>query len=119
MSTTTRVTTLGVKEPLRLSARTLAWLANRPHARKLVCSIWDELAELERTGHLPDVLATVRVLLIEHQILTRTGRCLGCRHGWRRSLEVLAPSVSLRGLVHRRSRAPRTVHPATGRRSIG
>lgn len=70
--------------PSRLSARTLAALAGRPPARTLVRSTWDELAELERTGQLPDVLATVRAILIKHQILTRTGRCHACRRGARR-----------------------------------
>ncbi len=57
-----------------------------------VRAIWDEIADLERAVNHPDILATVRYLLFEHQILTRAGRCCGCRrrHGswrqlWRRS----------------------------------
>lgn len=74
-----------VTVPSRLSDQTLAALADRPPARAMVHSIWDELDELERTGQLPDVIATVRALLLEHQNLTRTGRCRGCRRGARRS----------------------------------
>lgn len=72
------------REPLQLSAETLAALAERPHVRTLLRSVWDELDELERTGQLPDLIATVRFLLVEHQILTRTGRCHACRRGARR-----------------------------------
>ncbi|HEY6289558.1 MAG TPA: hypothetical protein VIW48_08940 [Nitrospiraceae bacterium] len=32
---------------LQLSARTVAWLADRPRARELVGSVWDKLTELE------------------------------------------------------------------------
>lgn len=82
------VPTSGVTVPWQLSARTRAWLIDRPQTRKLVRAIWDEIGELERAGnHPPDVLATLRYLLFEHQILTRAGRCCGCRwrHGsWRR-----------------------------------
>ena len=77
-----------VTVPWQLSDRTRARLADRPQTRRFVRAIWDELAELERAGnHPPDILATIRYLLFEHQILTRTGRCHGCRrrHGsWRR-----------------------------------
>ncbi|MGH3867758.1 MAG: helix-turn-helix domain-containing protein [Pseudonocardiaceae bacterium] len=40
----------GVTVPLQLSARTRAWLADRPQTRKLVRAIWDELAELGLQG---------------------------------------------------------------------
>jgi hypothetical protein len=98
MTTTTRITPqrgtdpaastvrTPVTVPSQLSARTRAWLADRPQTRKFVRAIWDELAELERAdNHPPDILATVRYLLFEHQILTRTGRCHGCRRARRRS----------------------------------
>ncbi|MGH3884662.1 MAG: hypothetical protein ACRDRC_14850, partial [Pseudonocardiaceae bacterium] len=39
-----------VDTTLQLSARTLNWLAQRPHARLVVDSVWDTLAELERAG---------------------------------------------------------------------
>ncbi|MGB6164378.1 MAG: hypothetical protein WCF33_09800 [Pseudonocardiaceae bacterium] len=76
-----------VTVPWRLCARTRAWLTDRPHTGTFVRAILDELAELERAGHPPDILTTVGYLLFEHQIRTRTGRCHGCRrrHGtWRR-----------------------------------
>jgi hypothetical protein len=76
-----------VTVPWRLSARTRAWLTDRPQTRRLVHAVLDELAELERAGHPPDILTTVGYLLFEHQIRTRTGRCHGCRRrhgGWRR-----------------------------------
>jgi hypothetical protein len=114
-----------VMVPSRLSARTLAALAGRPPTRTLVRSTWDELAELERTGQLPDVLATVRAILIEHQILTRTGRCLACRRGarrggrrerWRRSFpcEVwFLVNLGLQGLFT--SQTPPASKPSAGR----
>jgi hypothetical protein len=36
---------------LALSARTVAWLADQPHQREFVRSVWDGLAELERAGY--------------------------------------------------------------------
>lgn len=38
---------------LHLPAQTVAWLADHPQARKLVGSVGDTLAELERAGHHP------------------------------------------------------------------
>ncbi|MGH3755447.1 MAG: hypothetical protein ACRDRP_22680, partial [Pseudonocardiaceae bacterium] len=37
-----------------------AWLADQPHARRVIRSVWDTLAELERAGHHPDPLAALR-----------------------------------------------------------
>jgi hypothetical protein len=69
---------------LHLSARTLAWLADHPHARKLVRSVWDTLTELEQAGHYPRPIAALRRVLTTHQP-TRAGRCATCpRATWRR-----------------------------------
>jgi hypothetical protein len=38
---------------LHLAPRTVAWLADHPQARQFVGSVWDKLAELERTGQFP------------------------------------------------------------------
>jgi hypothetical protein len=70
---------------LQLSAQTLAWLADRPRAGELVVSVWARLAELERAGHHPSVIAALRFVLIHHQPPTPTGRCRTCRRfTWRR-----------------------------------
>jgi hypothetical protein len=67
-----------------LSPRTVAWLAERPHARVLVRSVWDMLAELERANHHPGTIAALRRVLVDHQP-TPTGRCRTCRRRtWRR-----------------------------------
>ena len=42
-----------VDATLDLSARTLSWLAQRPHARLVVDSVWDTQTELEASGHHP------------------------------------------------------------------
>ncbi len=73
---------------LQLSARTLAWLAKRPHTRELVRSVWDTLAELEQAGHHRGLINALRFVLVHHQPMTRTGRCRACRrltwrHLWR------------------------------------
>ncbi|MGH3997466.1 MAG: hypothetical protein ACRDTJ_08390, partial [Pseudonocardiaceae bacterium] len=78
-----------VDATLQLSARTLNWLAQRPHAQLMADSVWDALAELERAGHHPRLLAALRFVLIHHQP-TSTGRCRACRR------------VSWRGLWRRR-----------------
>ncbi|MGB8201831.1 MAG: hypothetical protein WCF33_19445, partial [Pseudonocardiaceae bacterium] len=62
----------GITVHWRLCARTRAWLTDRPQTRKFVRAIFDELAELERAGHPPDILTTVGYLLFEYQIRTRT-----------------------------------------------
>lgn len=68
---------------LQLSARALAWLADQPRARELVCSVSDRLAELERAGHDPGAIAALRSILMHHQP-TSAGRCPTCRRGtWR------------------------------------
>jgi hypothetical protein len=67
-----------------LSARTVAWLADHSQARKLVDSVWDTLAELERAGHHPRPIAALRRVLVHHQP-TAAGRCRTCRRWkWRR-----------------------------------
>lgn len=63
---------------LHLSAPTVAWLADHSQARKLVDSVWDTLAELERAGHHPRPIAALRRVLAHHQP-TPTGRCSTCR----------------------------------------
>ncbi|MGH3934903.1 MAG: hypothetical protein ACRDS1_08015 [Pseudonocardiaceae bacterium] len=78
-----------VDATLQLSARTLNWLAQQPHARLVVESVWDTLAELERAGHHPSLLAALRFVLIHHEP-TSAGRCRACRR------------VSWRGLWRRR-----------------
>jgi hypothetical protein len=114
-----------VTAPWRLSARTLAALAERPPARQVVRSTWDEFAELERAGNHPDVLATLRAILVEHQVLTRTGRCRGCRRCARRSWRLWARSfpcevwftvhLGLQGLF---TRSPET-GPAGAQKAAG
>ncbi|MGH8922384.1 MAG: hypothetical protein ACRD0H_29290, partial [Actinomycetes bacterium] len=52
---------------------------------KVICSVWDRLAELERDGHDPGALAALRSQLLHHQPPTRAGRCRACRRfTWRR-----------------------------------
>ncbi|MGH3695625.1 MAG: hypothetical protein ACRDRX_16830 [Pseudonocardiaceae bacterium] len=72
-----------------LSTRTRNRLAPRPPLRLVVDSMWDTLAELERAGHHPRLLAAVRYVLLHHEPST-AGRC----RAWRR--------VSWRGLWRRR-----------------
>ncbi len=68
-----------------LSPQTLAWLADRPHASKPVHWVWTTLTELERANHHPGALGALRSILLDHQPLTRTGRCRTCRRfSWRR-----------------------------------
>lgn len=74
----------GMDATLHLSTRTVAWLAERPLARVLVDSVWATLAELERAGHHPRLVAALRFVLIHHEP-SRAGRCRACRRGtWRR-----------------------------------
>ncbi len=73
---------------LRLPDQTVAWLAEHPHARRVVASLWDKLTELEQAGHHPDTIAALRNVLTHHQP-TSAGRCRACRrlnwrHLWRR-----------------------------------
>jgi hypothetical protein len=70
----------------QLSTQTMAWLADRPHTRTLVRSVWSQLTEWERApGQDPGVIAALRFILIDHQPLTRTGRCRTCpRFSWQR-----------------------------------
>jgi hypothetical protein len=67
--------------PMQLSEQTLAWLAERPHALHHVRSVWAALTE---SAERPDLVATLRAILIDHHFLTRTGRCHACRGNWRR-----------------------------------
>ncbi|MGH3823581.1 MAG: hypothetical protein ACRDRA_12245 [Pseudonocardiaceae bacterium] len=74
---------------MQLPARTVTWLADRPHVRTLVRAVWDKLTDLERAGQHPDAIATLRFILIHHQPPTPHGRCRTCRrltwrHLWRR-----------------------------------
>jgi hypothetical protein len=52
---------------LHLSTQILAWLADRPHARKLVALVWDTLTNLERAGHHPGAIAALRFILVHHR----------------------------------------------------
>ncbi|MGH3812939.1 MAG: hypothetical protein ACRDUV_10840 [Pseudonocardiaceae bacterium] len=67
-----------VDAPLQLSTKTLDWLAGHPHARRLVRSVWDQLAELERGGQHPGPIDALRSILTHHQPTSR-GRCHTCR----------------------------------------
>lgn len=69
---------VGIGTDLQLSTETVAWLADQPHARELVRSVWERLAELERTERYPDTIAALRVILLHHQPLTAAGRCRTC-----------------------------------------
>ncbi|MGH3899337.1 MAG: hypothetical protein ACRDTA_14065 [Pseudonocardiaceae bacterium] len=63
---------------LQLSTRTLDWLADQPHARDLVRSVWDTLAEVERSGRCSGAIAALRRVLTQHQP-TSKGRRRTCR----------------------------------------
>lgn len=72
-----------VDATLALSARTVRWLAQHPHARLVVVSVWNTLDELEATGHHLQLVAALRFVLIHHQP-TAAGRCRACRRvHWR------------------------------------
>ncbi|MGH3812039.1 MAG: hypothetical protein ACRDUV_06225 [Pseudonocardiaceae bacterium] len=75
-----------VNVTVQLSARTVAWLAGHSRARRLVSSVWDTLAELERAGHHPRLIAALRRVLAHHQP-TPAGRCLTCRR-WKGAVVV-------------------------------
>ncbi len=71
-------------EPHHLSSQTIAWLAEYPHARRVVRSVWGKLTELERAGQHPGAIAALRRVLTDHQP-TPAGRCRTCqRRAWRR-----------------------------------
>ena len=73
-----------VNVTLHLSARTVAWLAGHSQARKVVGSVWDTLATLERAGQHPGPIDALRRVLAHHQP-TAAGRCRTCRRWkWRR-----------------------------------
>jgi hypothetical protein len=63
---------------LYLSPQAVAWLAHHPQARQFVGSVWDKLAELERSGQYPGAITALRRVLIQHQP-TSAGRCRTCR----------------------------------------
>ncbi|MGH3781839.1 MAG: hypothetical protein ACRDRO_14755 [Pseudonocardiaceae bacterium] len=63
------------------SAPGVTWLADHPHARNVVQSVWDTLAELEQSGYYPGAIAALRLVLAHHQP-TPAGRCRACRR-WR------------------------------------
>ncbi|MGH3720016.1 MAG: hypothetical protein ACRDRI_14485 [Pseudonocardiaceae bacterium] len=67
-----------------LPARTVDWLADQPHQRRFVRSVWDELTELERRGYHTGAIDALRSVLLDHQPVTRTGRCRGCHRVSRR-----------------------------------
>ncbi|MGH3685117.1 MAG: hypothetical protein ACRDSM_08700 [Pseudonocardiaceae bacterium] len=74
----------GMDAALHLSARTLAWLADHPPARKFAYSVWDKLTELERGGHRSGTIHALRQVLADHGP-TASGRCRACRRRkWRR-----------------------------------
>ncbi|MBV9029006.1 MAG: hypothetical protein JO364_01585 [Pseudonocardiales bacterium] len=73
--------TPGMDAALPLSTRTLAWLAEHPHARGFARSVWDRLTERERAGHRPDTITALRWVLVDHRP-TPGGRCRACRR-WR------------------------------------
>ena len=61
-----------------------AWLADHSQVRKLVDSVSDTLAELERAGQHPGPIAALRRVLAHHQP-TAAGRCRTSRRWkWRR-----------------------------------
>ncbi|MGH3806594.1 MAG: hypothetical protein ACRDRU_08155 [Pseudonocardiaceae bacterium] len=63
-----------------LSARTVEWLEGRPPVeRRFVHSVWERLAELERFGCPTGPIDALRSILLDHQPVTRSGRCHGCR----------------------------------------
>jgi hypothetical protein len=104
----------------QLSAQTMAWLADRPHTRTLVRSVWSTFTEWERVpGQGPGVIAALRFILIDHQPLTRTGRCRTCPRFPCRVWFTLGPGMQ--GLVtsnNGRHRKPdMTQPPGTGARS--
>lgn len=82
MSLPTQRVDLAAATP-HLSARTVAWLAERPFALVVVESVWGTLAELEAAGHQLRLLAALRFVLVHHEP-TRAGRCRACRRAsWR------------------------------------
>ncbi|MGH3827585.1 MAG: hypothetical protein ACRDQX_10495 [Pseudonocardiaceae bacterium] len=68
-----------------LPARTVRWLEGRPHIeRTFVHAVWDALTELERFECPTGPIDALRSILLDHQPVTRSGRCHGCRRlNWR------------------------------------
>jgi hypothetical protein len=76
--------TPSVEVALDLPAQTVTWLAEHPHHRTFVRSVWDTLTEWERAGQHSEPLAALRSVLLDHQP-TPAGRCRVCRRfSWRR-----------------------------------
>ncbi len=67
-----------------LPARTWEWLAEHPHKRAFVRSVWDQLTELERFGCPTGPIDALRSVLLDHQPVTRAGRCHACHRFTRR-----------------------------------
>jgi hypothetical protein len=63
---------------LHLSPQTISWLADHSQARRFVCSVWDKLDELDRSGQYPAAITALRRVLAQHQP-TSAGRCRTCR----------------------------------------
>jgi hypothetical protein len=104
----------------QLSAQTMAWLVDRPHTRTVIRSMWSTFTELERVpGQDPGVIVALRFILIDHQPLTRTGRCRTCPRFPCRVWFTL--DLGMQGLVtsnNGRHRKPdMTQLPGTGTRS--
>ncbi|MGH3692902.1 MAG: hypothetical protein ACRDRX_02675 [Pseudonocardiaceae bacterium] len=105
---------------LRLSTRTVSWLAQRPHARLFVDSVWETLGELERVSHHPRLVAALRFVLVHHEP-SRAGRCRACRRLsgrglWRRRRFPCVVWRQIRGeLLGHLSRSGQPPLPATSR----
>jgi hypothetical protein len=67
-----RVTpTASLLPPMQLSEQTLAWLAERSPALHHLRAVWEGLTD---SAERPDLVATLRAILIDHHVLTRPGR---------------------------------------------
>jgi hypothetical protein len=72
------------QHPAGQSPPELTWLADHPHVRNVVQSVWDTLNGLDESGDASGVVAALRRVLAHHQS-TPAGRCRACRRWrWRR-----------------------------------